>query len=125
MDLTSPFPRTHFVVACQRGERTRPEIRPIPEPSPGEMLLHLNVVGFCGTDLFKLKTGSARAGTVLGHELVGTVISVGSGVTRFTAGDRVVVPHHVPCGACVFCRRGNEARCSFFKENRMEPGGFP
>ena len=88
------------------------------------MLLRLNVVGFCGTDLFKLKTGSAKPGSVLGHELVGTVISVGRGVTKFAEGDRIVVPHHVPCGECVYCRRGNETMCEVFKENLMEPGGF-
>jgi L-iditol 2-dehydrogenase len=88
------------------------------------MLLRLRVVGFCGTDLFKLKTGIAAHGAVLGHELVGTVVARGAGVTHFAVGDRVVVPHHVPCGACVYCRRGNETMCEVFKENLMEPGGF-
>ncbi len=96
----------------------------MPEPGPGEVLLRLNVVGFCGTDLFKLKTGTAASGSVLGHELVGTVIGLGSGVTQFTKDDRIVVPHHVPCGECVFCLRGNETMCPVFKENLMEPGGF-
>jgi L-iditol 2-dehydrogenase len=59
------------VVACQGGEETALENRPTPEPGPGEILLGLRVVGFCGTDLFKLTTGSAQAGTVLGHEVVG------------------------------------------------------
>ena len=88
------------------------------------MLLRLRVVGFCGTDLFKLKTGSAARGAVLGHELVGSVMAVGAGVAGFAIGDRVVVPHHVPCGTCVYCRRGNETMCEVFKENLMEPGGF-
>jgi L-iditol 2-dehydrogenase len=88
------------------------------------MLLGLRVVGFCGTDLFKLKTGSAAKGSVLGHELVGDVMALGPGVTKFALGDRVVVPHHVPCGTCIHCRRGNETMCAVFKENLMEPGGF-
>ena len=100
------------------------ERRPLPKPGPGEMLLRLRVVGFCGTDLFKLKTGSAAEGSVLGHELVGTVMTRGAGVTAFAIGDRVVVPHHVPCGDCVYCRRGNETMCETFKQNLMEPGGF-
>jgi L-iditol 2-dehydrogenase len=124
MDAISTSLRTSFVVACEGGERTALEARPIPEPGPGEVLLRLNVVGFCGTDLFKLKTGSAKPGSVLGHELVGTVISLGRGVTKLVEGDRIVVPHHVPCGECVFCRRGNETMCGVFKENLMEPGGF-
>jgi L-iditol 2-dehydrogenase len=86
--------------------------------------LHLRVVGFCGTDLFKLKAGSAAKGAVLGHELVGSVMALGPGVAGFAIGDRVVVPHHVPCGACVYCRGGNETMCETFKENLMEPGGF-
>ena len=116
--------RSSYVVACRGGEATALEARSLPAPGPGEMLLGLRVVGFCGTDLFKLKTGTAAPGSVLGHELVGEVIALGSGVTDFTIGDRVVVPHHVPCGTCVYCRRGNETMCAVFKENLMEPGGF-
>jgi len=115
---------THFVVACTGGGSTVIEPRPLPLPGPGELLLKLRVVGFCGTDLFKLKTGSAEPRTVLGHELVGDVIALGEGITKFAIGDRVVVPHHVPCGTCVYCRRGNETMCAVFKENLMEPGGF-
>lgn len=114
----------HFVVTCTGGESTVLEPRPLPVPGPGEMLLKLRVVGFCGTDLFKLKTGSAEPGTVLGHELIGDVMALGEGVTTFAIGDRVVVPHHVPCETCIYCRRGNETMCEVFKENLMEPGGF-
>ena len=117
-------PAQGFVVVCEGGERTRLQVRAPQAPGPGELLLRLNVVGFCGTDLFKLKTGSARPGSVLGHELVGTLIQSGPGVCDFSEGDRIVVPHHVPCGRCVFCRRGNETMCEVFKENLMEPGGF-
>ncbi len=120
---TSPA-RTNVVVACTGGEATRLETRALPDPGPGEILLGLRVVGFCGTDLFKLKTGSAKPGTVLGHELVGDVLALGDGVTWLAIGDRVVVPHHVPCGTCIYCRRGNETMCEVFKENLMEPGGF-
>jgi L-iditol 2-dehydrogenase len=112
------------VVACQGGEETALENRPTPEPGPGEILLGLRVVGFCGTDLFKLTTGSAQAGTVLGHEVVGEVTALGEGVDKFSLGDRVVVPHHVPCGECLLCRRGNETMCDVFRENLMEPGAF-
>jgi L-iditol 2-dehydrogenase len=114
----------HNVIACIGGDRTTLERRPIPAPGPGEMLLRLRVVGFCGTDLFKLKTGSAARGAVLGHELVGSVIALGPGVSGFAIGDRVAVPHHVPCGTCIYCQRGNETMCEVFKENLMEPGGF-
>jgi L-iditol 2-dehydrogenase len=114
----------HHVVACKGGGVTMLERRPVPVPGPGEMLLRLNVAGFCGTDLFKLVSDTALPGAVLGHELVGTVVMLGGGVTRFAEGDRIVVPHHVPCGDCVFCLRGNETMCAIFKENLLEPGGF-
>lgn len=114
---------THQVVACTGGDRTRLERRPIPTPGDGELLLELRVVGFCGTDLFKLDTGSASPGTVLGHEVVGRVVAVGEGV-RFQPGERIAVPHHVACGECVCCRRGAETMCETFKENLLEPGGF-
>ena len=115
---------SHQVIACLGGDETVLESRPVPRPGAGEMLLRLRVAGFCGTDLFKLKTGTAVAGSVLGHEIVGEVVDLGAGVTSFAVGDRVVVPHHVPCGACVFCTRGNETMCEQFRENLMEPGGF-
>ena len=114
----------NLVVACLGGDRTALERRPVPRPGAGEMLLRLRVVGFCGTDLFKLDSGVAKAGAVLGHELVGEVIALGHGVNKFHDGDRVTVPHHVPCGHCFYCRRGCETMCEVFRENLLEPGAF-
>ena len=114
----------HTVVACLGGDRTALEQRPAPRPDAGEILLALRVVGFCGTDLYKLDTGTAAPGSVLGHELVGDVIALGGGVDKFSIGDRVAVPHHVSCGECVYCRRGNETMCEVFRENLLVPGGF-
>ncbi len=48
---------SHLVVACLGGDKTALERRPVPLPGAGEMLLRLRVVGFCGTDLFKLDAG--------------------------------------------------------------------
>lgn len=121
---TATSDNTHNVVACLGGDKTALEKRAAPRPDVGEILLRLKVAGFCGTDLFKLKTGTAAEGAVLGHEIVGDVIAVGEGVDAFAPGDRVVVPHHVPCGECVLCTRGNETMCETFRENLMEPGGF-
>ncbi len=115
---------SHRVVACLGGDRTALEERPSPAPGAGEMLLGLRVVGLCGTDLFKLATGAAAAGSVLGHEVVGQVVAVGPGVSGFRDGDRVAVPHHVPCGECALCRAGNETMCEAFRENLLDPGGF-
>lgn len=112
------------VVACAEGGAVRLEARPRPEPGPGEILLRLRYAGLCGTDLFKLAHGTAAEGSVLGHEVVGTVAALGLGTNGFEIGDRVVVPHHVACGECAFCRRGNEPLCPAFRENLLDPGGF-
>ena len=112
------------VAACAADGEIRIETRPRPEPGPGELRLRLRCAGLCGTDLFKLRHGTAEPGTVLGHEVVGTVEAVGAGAVGFAVGDRVVVPHHVACGTCALCRRGSETLCPVFRENLLVPGGF-
>lgn len=121
---TTPLASTMHVVACAEGGTTRLEVRPVPAVAAGEMLLRLRCCGLCGTDLFKLATGLAPPGGVLGHELVGNVVATGDDVMDFSTDDRVVVAHHVACGKCALCRRGNETLCSVFRENLLEPGGF-
>ena len=112
------------VAACAERGEIRLESRPWPHPGPGEMLLALRCAGLCGTDLFKIRYGTVPPGTVLGHEVVGTVEALGEGVVGFAPGDRVVVPHHVSCGECALCRRGSETLCPVFRENLLSPGGF-
>ena len=116
--------RSFGAVVCCQGGGTSLETQTLPPPAAGEMLLSLRVVGLCGTDLFKLATDSAGDGAVLGHELVGNVEATGHGVDAFQPGDRIVVPHHVACGSCSFCRSGSETMCATFKENLLAPGGF-
>ena len=113
-----------LTVAVGTGGAVRLESRPRLEPGPGEMLLRLRCAGLCGTDLFKLRHGTAPEGTVLGHEVVGTVAALGAGVVGFAPGDRVAVPHHAACGECDLCRRGNEPLCPDFRESLLAPGGF-
>lgn len=124
MKTTVSIPRRHMVIACRGGDRTVIEERSLQPPQAGELLLKVRVVGLCGTDLFKLDSGTLVPGTVLGHELVGEVVSVGAGVTAFGNGDRVAVPHHVACGKCALCLRGAVTMCEVFKENLLAPGGF-
>ena len=111
------------VVCAQRGA-VLVESRPRPEPGPGELVLRLRCAGLCGTDLLKLRNATAAPGSVLGHEVVGTVEVLGQGTVGFEAGDRVAVPHHVACGTCHLCRSGSETLCPVFRENLLVPGGF-
>lgn len=79
--------------------------------------------GLCGSDIVKLKSGSSKDGTVLGHEVVGEIIEIES-TTSFQVGDRVVLGHHVPCFDCVYCWGGNYSMCKKFKKTNIIPGGF-
>ncbi|MEA2559969.1 MAG: L-iditol 2-dehydrogenase [Acidobacteriota bacterium] len=112
------------VIVCAERGAVLVETRPRPKPGPGELALRLRYAGLCGTDLFKLRHASAAPGSVLGHEVVGTVEALGDGTIGFERGDRVVVPHHVACGTCDLCRRGSETLCPMFRENLLVPGGF-
>ena len=106
------------------GGRLAPADLPRPKAGAGELLLRLRGCGLCGSDIAKLADAAARAPAVLGHEVVGDVVEVGDGARGFTAGDRVVAAHHVPCGECHYCRRASESMCRAFKESNLDPGGF-
>jgi L-iditol 2-dehydrogenase len=112
------------VVACTADGGLRVEQRSVPAPGPGEIRLALRCCGVCGTDLFKLAHRTVAAGTVLGHELVGSVEACGSGLEGLAVGDRVVVTHHRACGTCALCRRGADSQCPTFRANLLEPGGY-
>jgi alcohol dehydrogenase len=68
----------------------------------------------CGTDLHILKgdVPETTPGTILGHEAVGTVVEVGSGVSTFAKGDRVLVSCITACGRCRFCKEGHYGLCT-------------
>ena len=95
---------------------------PAPEIGDGEALVELVYCGLCGTDLYKLADAGRPAGEVLGHEVVGRVVESRS--DALAPGDRVVAPHHAPCGDCRLCRSGAETMCPRFAENLLDPGGF-
>ncbi|MDE2489615.1 MAG: alcohol dehydrogenase catalytic domain-containing protein [Elusimicrobia bacterium] len=107
-------------ILARGGAATLVEV-PVPEIGDGELLLAVDVCGLCGTDVMKLDTRAPKA--VLGHELAGRVAKAGPGAP-FREGERIVVSHHVPCGTCHFCRRGQESMCRQFKATNVDPGGF-
>ncbi len=97
--------------------------RPALVPSEGELVVRLAACGVCGTDLEKLRGNYATSGKI-GHEPVGVVRSVGAGVSGLSPGERVFVHHHVPCGTCPVCRRGDPTFCPSYSRTNIEPGGF-
>jgi alcohol dehydrogenase len=78
-----------------------------------DAIVRVECVTICGTDLHILHgdVPEVAPGRILGHEAVGTVESVGSGVKNLKVGDRVLVSCITACGACRFCREGRYGQC--------------
>jgi threonine dehydrogenase-like Zn-dependent dehydrogenase len=88
----------------------------VPEPTIEEdtdAIVRLTTSAICGTDLHFIRgaMSGVEAGTILGHEGVGVVESVGKGVRNFQVGARVVIPSTVACGYCAYCRAGYYSQC--------------
>ena len=90
--------------------------RPIPAPKADEVLVKLEYVGICGSDMHYYETGAigdyvVKPPFVLGHEPGGTVVGVGSHVTHLKVGDKVALEPGKTCGHCEFCRQGKYNLC--------------
>ena len=97
------------------GRRLRLETRIRPEPADGQVLVRVHACGVCRTDLHVVdgELTDPRLPIVPGHEAVGRVARVGTGVSRFRPGDRVGVPWlGYTCGDCAYCRGGRENLCA-------------
>ncbi len=88
------------------------------KPKPGisaatDAIVKIVKTTICGTDLHILKgdVPTAKPGRTLGHEGVGIIDEVGSGVKAFKKGDRVLISCVTSCGACVYCRRQMFSHC--------------
>ncbi len=91
------------------------EDRPKPEiTGPGDAIVKMIKTTICGTDLHILKgdVATCAPGRILGHEGVGTIETVGAGVTTFKTGDRVLISCISSCGKCEYCRRGMYSHCT-------------
>jgi threonine dehydrogenase-like Zn-dependent dehydrogenase len=80
---------------------------------PGDAIVRVTTTGLCGADLFPFhgQTPGFEDGTILGHEFVGTVESVGPAVRAVRPGDRVVSTSTISCGDCAHCRAGRASQC--------------
>jgi L-iditol 2-dehydrogenase len=101
------------------------ETVPVPAIGAGEVLIRVAACGICGTDLKKIEHGFVAAPQIFGHEVSGTVVAVGAGVTKWKPGDRVMSFHHVPCGACFFCDRRLFSQCPSYKKVGLTAGFDP
>ncbi|MFV0400794.1 MAG: NAD(P)-dependent alcohol dehydrogenase [Oscillospiraceae bacterium] len=96
------------------------QTREIPKPQRGELLIKLEHVGVCGSDLHFYSEGRLAnwvpdGPLILGHEPGGVVAEIGEGVEGFRVGDRVALEPGVPCGECGECRKGLYNLCRFIK----------
>src|SRR5688500_8373078 len=112
--------------AVYRGNRTvSVDTIETPRIGRGELLVRVEACGICHTDLKKIEHDLLPAPRIYGHETAGVIVATGEGVDRFSAGDRVVVFHHVPCLACFYCARRLYAQCPTYKRVGITAGWEP
>jgi threonine dehydrogenase-like Zn-dependent dehydrogenase len=88
----------------------------VPNPKieqPTDAIIKVTSTAICGSDLhiYGGVIPTMKSGDVVGHETMGEVVEVGSGIARLKAGDRIVVAFTISCGDCFFCRRGFFSGC--------------
>ena len=90
--------------------------------SANEVIIRVDACSVCGTDVHILEVPPAgfdvKPGTILGHEIAGEVVEIGSGVRKIKIGDRVVVEPNDYCGICRYCLKGFTNHC----ENQTSVG---
>jgi len=119
------IPSTMRAVVYRGINDMRVETVPVPTIGSGELLIKVATCGICGTDLKKIHMGSHSAPRIFGHEMAGTVVKVGEGVTRYALGDRVMTFHHVPCGECYYCRKRTPSQCPLYLKTGVTAGFAP
>ncbi len=94
--------------------------KPVPQPGPAEVLVRVDAIAVCATDLEVIYHGPPaliqggepfNKNFTPGHEYMGTVVSLGPGVDEFGVGERVAVEVHAGCGRCERCREGMYTAC--------------
>jgi L-iditol 2-dehydrogenase len=120
-----PVPSTMRAAVYRGKGNVVVETVPVPAIGAGEVLIRVAACGICGTDLKKIEYGFVAAPQIFGHEVSGTVVAVGAGVTKWKLGDRVMSFHHVPCGSCFYCERRLFSQCPAYKKVGLTAGFDP
>lgn len=98
-----------------------------PTCGPKEAILKVMACAVCGSDIRIYHYGNDRVKypAVIGHEIAGEVVEVGSEVARVKSGDRIALGADVPCGTCYWCTNGMGTNCSInYAVGYQFPGGF-
>src|SRR6266403_1593265 len=118
-----PIPKTMRAGVYREKGIVRVEEVPVPEVAEGEVLIRVAACGICGTDIKKIFHAYVPPPQILGHEVAGTVVATGHGVTKWKLGDRVMSFHHIPCDKCFYCERRLFSQCKQYKTTGLT-GGF-
>jgi len=111
--------------ACWMG-KTNVQVQDVADPqilNSRDAIVKISSTAICGSDLH-LYNGfvpSMKSGDILGHEFMGEVVEIGSGVKKLKVGDRVVVPFPIACGACAMCDRDLFSVCENTNPNAWMP----
>ena len=111
--MTRP-PTMRAMLLDATGQALRAATLPLPVPQGGQVLIAVHACGVCRTDLHLVdgELPDPKLPVIPGHEIVGTVVSCGPGVTEHSVGARVGVPWlGSSCGHCIFCTSGRENLC--------------
>lgn len=115
-----PVPKTMKAWVLGKPDELLKVDKPVPVPSRAEILIRIDAVAICATDLEIIHYGTPaligggppfEKNFTPGHEYMGTVAALGEGVDEFTIGDRVTVEIHAGCGQCKRCRQGMYTSC--------------
>ena len=107
----------------------RVSARHVPDPvieHPFDAIVRVLRSCICGSDLhlYHGLVPDTRVGSIFGHEFVGEVVDVGSGVQKLKVGDRVLVPFNIFCGTCYFCQRELYSNCHNVNPEATAVGGI-
>ena len=123
-DLTIPHTMKAWVLG-DPGQVTLID-RPVPTPAAAEVLVRVDAIAICATDLAVIKYGPPAVvegglpfnkGFTPGHEYMGTVVATGPTVDEFRVGERIAVEIHAGCGRCERCRQGMYTSCWNYGRN--------
>ena len=120
-----PIPKTMQAGVYREKGIVRVEEVPVPQVGDGEVLIKVAACGICGTDIKKIFQRYVEPPQILGHELAGTVVAIGRGVTKWKLGDRVMSFHHIPCGKCFYCENRLFSQCQQYKTTGLTGGYTP
>lgn len=96
-----------------------------PHAGPGEAVIRVTLTTICGTDLHIVRGEyPVKPGLIIGHEPVGVIEELGSGVTGYTIGERVLVGAITPCGQCRACLSGQPSQCGHGGDSYEALGGW-